>query len=174
MFQRREREQRPSSEKSGEFSGAGRQSQWNHSQQGTDYQEEGRESRHFTSHGQPAGRDSYSQQRRADTGGRGGQSWYPANQGGRGKQYFESSQSSQSQVGGARYEEEDSYQYESQGSQGDWEEEEEVEEVETPRDTRRSVENVKSAGDRRMERELGSGIIKNPFDPSNRIGGRQK
>ena len=74
-------------------------------------------------------------------------------------------------MGGARYgeEEEDSYQYESQGHHGDWEEEEEA-----PRDTRRSVENVKSAGDRRMERELGSGIIKNPFDPSNRIGGRQK
>jgi len=40
--------------------------------------------------------------------------------------------------------------------------------------SRRSVENVKSAGDRRMERELGSGIIKNPFDPSNKIGARQK
>ena len=67
---------------------------------------------------------------------------------------------------GGQEEEEDSYQYESQES---WAEEE----TQTAH-TRRSVENVKSAGDRRMERELGSGIIKNPFDPSNRIGSRQK
>ena len=40
--------------------------------------------------------------------------------------------------------------------------------------SRRSAENVKSAGDRRMERELGSGVIKNPFDPSNRIEARPK
>lgn len=33
---------------------------------------------------------------------------------------------------------------------------------------------MKSAGDRRMERELGSGVIKNPFDPSNRIEARPK
>ena len=36
--------------------------------------------------------------------------------------------------------------------------------------SRRSTEVVKSAGDRRMERELGATLVKNPFDPSNRIG----
>ena len=170
MFQRRERDnqptmnQRASYESSGELSGAGRGSQWS-SEEGAEYQDEGRQNRHFSS--QSAGRDSNSssQSRRPETGGRAGQPWNAG--GGRGgKQYFEKSQSSLRP-------EEDSYQYESQES---WPEEE------TPREreeavtghSRRSVENVKSAGDRRMERELGSGIIKNPFDPSNKIGGRQK
>merc|ERR1712130_502465 len=40
----------------------------------------------------------------------------------------------------------------------------------SPGASRRSQEVVKSAADRRMERELGSAIVKNPFDPSNRIG----
>ena len=176
MFQRREREnqpnmsQRSSYDNSAEFSGAGRQNQWSRLP-GNDYQDEGSQSsqgRHFSS--QTGGRGSYSQPRRPETAGRGGQAWNPGNQGGRGKQqqYFESSQS-RSQLGVGR-EEEDSYQYSE--SQGDWAEEEE-EEAATAH-SRRSVENVKSAGDRRMERELSSGVIKNPFDPSNRIGGRQK
>merc|ERR1719300_827746 len=44
----------------------------------------------------------------------------------------------------------------------------------SPGASRRSQEVVKSAADRRMERELGSAIVKNPFDPSNRIGGRSR
>merc|ERR1712227_596874 len=39
----------------------------------------------------------------------------------------------------------------------------------SPEGSRRSAEVVKSAGDRRMERELRSAIVQNPFDPSNRI-----
>eukprot|EP00092_Neocalanus_flemingeri_P043309 GFUD01047696.1.p1 GENE.GFUD01047696.1~~GFUD01047696.1.p1 ORF type:complete len:166 (+),score=59.94 GFUD01047696.1:39-500(+) len=33
----------------------------------------------------------------------------------------------------------------------------------------RTVENRKSIGDRRMERDFGSGLVKNPFDPSTRL-----
>ena len=161
MFQRREREQRPSYESPAEWAGAGRQNQWKSQEGNYDFQDEGRQSRPYSS--QP-GRPEPGTGGTGGRGGRGGgQAWTPGNQGGRTKQFFETSQSSQSQAGWL--EEEDSYQYDSQ---------------ETPRareetaHTRRSVENVKSAGDRRMERELGSGIIKNPFDPSNRIGGRQK
>merc|ERR1719219_2153178 len=70
MFQRREREQRPSYDNSAEYGGGGRQNQWSNSLQGPEYQDEGRQSRQFTSH-QSAGRDSYSSQpRRGDTGGR--------------------------------------------------------------------------------------------------------
>jgi len=38
------------------------------------------------------------------------------------------------------------------------------------KDMQREEQNNKSFGDRRMERDFGSGLVKNPFDPSNRVG----
>ena len=97
------------------------------------------------------GQSQEDRQSRQEIGG--GREWSSGNQTKRDKQYFEAGPSSSGRP-----------QVESWGGPREREESQ----------SRRSVENVKSAGDRRMEKELSSGVIKNPFDPSNRIEARPK
>ena len=168
MFQRRERNnqsktsfnQRQNYGKSSEFSGG--QTDWNNYQgDDEDYDQfsRGRQNRSYNNQSQPPqdfSAGDFSRQPRHEAGGRG---WNPGNQMARGK-HFDGSQTASFLSSSGRSQEES------------WADPLEAEREDSH--SRRSAENVKSAGDRRMERELGSGVIKNPFDPSNRIEARPK